>query len=260
MMTHSDLALTSTVLPAAGNTFEKGGYLRARHVSSPFFTQHTSQAFGFASMPSMVQMRGGGCVLSGQHPVTDTTHTVTAGGYHHGLISTPMLLNGQDNNSVQTVMDPTFTVRANGGPARLISPALFSKINGGPSDTKWHPVSDPFNTVTPRDTHGLLMLPWIDQFHADPVGTTKQLAAVMSEVRQKLDNLTEVPVEKITDEELMRARFRMLEPDPELRRVMAFADDYILVGNKTERCSGLGNAVTPPAASWITGRCLDTLR
>ena len=210
-------------------------------------------------MPSIVQMRGGGCVQSGQHAVCDPTHTVTAGGHHHGLISTPLLLNGQDNDSVQTVVDPAFTVRANGGPARLITPALFSKINGSPTDTAWHPASDPFNTVTPRDTHGLIMLPWVDQFRADPVGVTKQLAALMVQVREQLDAIQEIPLDDITDEDLMRTHFRMLEPDPELRRAMAFADDYILLGNKTQITAGLGNSVTPPASAWITGQCLATL-
>jgi site-specific DNA-cytosine methylase len=51
----------------------------------------------------------------------------------------------------------------------------------------------------------------------------------------------------------------MLEPDPELRRAMAFEDQYILLGNKSEMTSGLGNAVTPPVATWITGQCLATL-
>jgi site-specific DNA-adenine methylase len=53
---------------------------------------------------------------------------------------------------------------------------------------------------------------------------------------------------------------RMLQPDPELRRAMAFRDDYILIGNKSQMTAGLGNAVTPPVASWITERCLATLR
>jgi site-specific DNA-cytosine methylase len=184
---------------------------------------------------------------------------VTAGGFHHGLVSTPLLLNGQDNDSVQTVAEPAYTVRANGGPARLISPALFAKFNGGPSDTAWHAATDPLNTVTPRDTHGFLVLPWVEHFRADPGAVTKQLATLMSQVRQVLDTIRELPLDQITDNDLMNARFRMLEPDPELRRAMAFEDDYILLGNKTQMTSGLGNAVTPPVATWITGRCLATL-
>lgn len=103
-------------------------------IAQQLFTQHTTQAFAFASVPSLVEMRGGGCIQAGQHPVTEPAHTVTAGGSHHGLVSTPLLLNGQDNDSVHTVTEPAYTVRANGGAGRLISPALYAKFNGGPSD------------------------------------------------------------------------------------------------------------------------------
>ena len=255
----SDLNLSSVVLPAAGNTYEAPGYTRARHVAEQLYTQHTTRAFAFASVPSLVEMRGGGSIQAGQHPVTDTTHTVTAGGSHHGLVSTPLLLNGQDNNSVHTVTEPAYTVRANGGAGRLISPALFAKLNGGPTDTAWHPTTDPFNTVTPRDTHGLLMLPWIEEFRADPLAVTKHFATLMPQFRHQLESSPEIPLDQITKDDLMRTHFRMLEPDPELRRAMAFDDDYILLGNKTQKTSGLGNAVTPPVATWITARCLETL-
>lgn len=255
----SDLTLASVLLPSAGNTYEGPGYTRARHVSQQLYTQHTTEAFGFASTPSVIEMRGGGSIESGQHSVIGPTHTVTAGGSHHGLVSTPLLLNGQDNDSVQTAIDPTYTVRANGGPSRLISPALFAKFNGGPDDTAWHPVSDPFNTVTARDTHGLIMLPWLEHFRADPAAATKQLATIMSQLRHAIDTTPELSLDQITDDDLMNTRFRMFEPDPELRRAMAFDDNYILVGNKTQMTFGLGNAVTPPVATWITGRCLATL-
>ena len=255
----SDLTLASVLLPAAGNTYEAPGYTRARHVSQQLYTQHTTQAFGFASTPSVIEMRGGGSIQSGQHAVTEPTHTVTAGGAHHGLVSPSLLLNGQDNDSVQTIIDPTFTVRANGGGARLISPALFAKFNGGPDDTAWHTVSDPFNTVTPRDTHGLIMLPWLEQFRADPLAATRHLATIMSQLRHAIDTTPELSLDQITEDDLMNTRFRMFEPDPELRRAMAFDDNYILLGNKTQMTFGLGNAVTPPVATWITGRCLATL-
>ncbi|HJP90864.1 MAG TPA: DNA cytosine methyltransferase [Pyrinomonadaceae bacterium] len=255
----SDLTLASMILAAAGNTYERPGYTRARHVADQLYTQHTTPAFGFASTPSLIEMRGGGSVQAGQHPVTNSAHTVTAGGLHHGLVSTPLLLNGQDNESVHTVTQSLHTVRANGGAGRLISPALFAKFNGGPSDTAWHSTADPFNTVTARDTHGLVVLPWIDDFRADPVAVTRQLATLMSQLRGDLESSPQIPVEQITEEDLMNTRFRMLEPDPELRLAMAFDPDYILLGNKTQMTTGLGNAVTPPVATWITARCLETL-
>jgi DNA (cytosine-5)-methyltransferase 1 len=255
----SDLTLSSVVLPAAGNTYEAPGYTRARNVAEQLYTQHTTQAFALASLPSLIEMRGGGSILAGQHPVTDTTHTVTAGGLHHGLVATPVLLNGQDNDSVHAVTEPAYTVRANGGAARLISPALFAKLNGGPCDTAWHPTTDPFNTVTSRDTHGLVMLPWIEEFRRDPIAVTRRLATLTVELRHTLDSSPELSLDQITEEDLMNTHFRMLEPDPELRRAMAFAPDYILLGNKTQMTAGLGNAVTPPVATWITARCLETL-
>lgn len=255
----SDLTLSSVVLPAAGNTYEASGYTRARHVTEPLYTQHTTRAFGFASVPSLVEMRGGGSIQAGQHPVTEATRTVTAGGSHHGLVSTPLLLNGQDNESVHAVTEPAYTVRANGGAGRLISPAFFTKLNGGPSDTAWHPTTDPFNTVTSRDTHGLLTLPWIEEFRADPLAVTKRLATLMSQLRHDVESSPQIPLDQITDDDLMKTHFRMLEPDPELRWAMAFEDDYILLGNKTQMTAGLGNAVTPPVATWITARCLETL-
>jgi site-specific DNA-cytosine methylase len=81
----------------------------------------------------------------------------------------------------------------------------------------------------------------------------------MTHARHSLASI-EADCEPITDADLQQVRFRMLAPDPELRRAMAFDDSYILLGNQSQMTSGLGNAVTPPVAAWITERCLDTLR
>ena len=42
----------------------------------------------------------------------------------------------------------------------------------------------------------------------------------------------------------------MLERDPEFRRAMAFEDNYILLGNKTQVISGLETLLLPPTATW----------
>lgn len=212
-------SLASTVVPAAGNTYEREGYTWARHVAEQFFTQHTTQAYGLATA-ALAELHGGG---SSERHVSSAAHTVLGGGLHH---------------------------------------ALFAKINGGPADTAWHPTTDPFNTVTAHDTHGLIIRPWVEQFlaGADCVAVTEQLATVMTHMRHALASVDEEPGEPVTDEDIERTRFRMLEPDPELRFVMAFGPAYILIGNKTQKTAGLGNAVTPPVAAWITERCLATLR
>jgi DNA (cytosine-5)-methyltransferase 1 len=217
------------VVAAAGNTYDKageGGYVRAKSLDDTLFTQHATQAFGFAHVPFVTTLRGGGSKRSAKE-VTEPVDTVTASGFHHGLTS----------------------------------PAMFQKLNGDPGDTVWHHVGERLNTITGRDTTALLVLPWVDQWRSDPIAVTEQLATVMSHLRHSLAVAPiDASLEPITDDDLMQVRFRMLEPDPELRRAMAFEDEYILLGNQSDKTSGLGNAVTPPVASWITERCLATLR
>jgi DNA (cytosine-5)-methyltransferase 1 len=220
------LVTKGIVFPRYGHTYERPGQTRAKSLADPLFAQHGTLSYGFAHMPFVAEMRGGGSVAAGQHPIIDPLHSVTAGGFHHALNSMP---------------------------------AMFQKVNGGPTDTAWHLMDDPLNSITGRDTTALMVLPWIDQWRSDPIGVQDQLATVMSHLRHALASVTPTG-DPITDEDMDRVRFRMLEPDPELRRAMSFGDDYILLGNKTQRTSGLGNAVTPPVASWITERCLATLR
>ncbi len=215
------VALGPAIMPAAGNTHERPGQTRVRHAGDQMFTQHGTMSFGVSSL---VEMRGGGSVESGQHSVAEPAHTVTAGGMHH-----------------------------------LLATAGFTKINGGPDDTAWHPTTDPLNTVTARDTHGLVVIPWIEQWQSDPIVVTDQLATVMSHLRHSLVTTEPIPLEHITDEVLDQMRFRMLQPDPELRGAMAFAPSYILLGSQSRMTAGLGNAVTPPVSEWITDRCLRTL-
>lgn len=182
-----------------------------RPVTVPFATQTGQQdkalATHFAHAPFVVEMRGGGSVASGQHPITRPLHTVTAGGFHHGLTT--------------------------------------------PADRAW---SKPLDTT--RDSAGLVILPWVEQYMSDPVTLTEQLATIMTHGRTAYAALEAGPV---SEDDLEGVHFRMLDPDPELRRALAFNDDYVLLGNKRQMTAGLGNAVTPPVATWLTGRALATL-
>lgn len=225
------LCTEGVVLPVAGNTHERPAQTRVKPLHQPLYTQHTTLSFGFAHTPFLTEMRGGGSIKAGQHPITDPAHTVTAGGFHHGLAS----------------------------------PGIFAKFNGGPEDTAWHGVHEPFGTITAGgnagiDPTGLVVLPWLEQFQSDPVAVTEQLATVMTHLRHALASIEELPLDRITDDDLQSVRFRMLDPDPELRRAMAFGDTYILLGSKTDMTAGLGNAVTPPVSAWVTEQCLAVLR
>jgi len=52
--------------------------------------------------------------------------------------------------------------------------------------------------------------------------------------------------------------FRMLTPD-EIKRGMAFAHDYVLLGTKREQVRQAGNAVTPPAARDLVAACVEAI-
>ena len=53
--------------------------------------------------------------------------------------------------------------------------------------------------------------------------------------------------------------YRMLLPH-EVQLGMAFDADYIVLGNGKEKVKQLGNAVTPPAMQFLSGRCIETLK
>lgn len=197
------------------------------HVSAQLRTQTSQQEFGVANampMPFLTEMRGGGSVKAGQHPILEPTTTVTAGGFHHG-----------------------FAVNAG-----------FTKVNGGPTDTVWHQVTDPLQTITQRDTTGFMVLPWLDQYRSDPVHVSQQMATVTTHTRHALANIEPKDVD-LNDIPLENVRFRMLQPDTELKQAMGFEDEFILKGTKRAKTAGLGNAVTPPVADWITRQLVDSL-
>jgi site-specific DNA-cytosine methylase len=231
----------AVVLPAAGNTSERPGQLRARHVGQPLFTQTATAEFGFTTRPFMVNLRGGGSrdYAAG---IDQPIQTVTGQGLHHAMVTKITGVYDYESRGItRPVSEPLSTLVTRGSHALVAS--TFTKFNGGPGDTAWHPMSDTLQTVTARDTTGLLT-----GHHANPDGNQKEsfdrvLGGKPSGRAMDLDDV----------------HFRMLKPDPELRRAMAFGNDYELFGTKTQVTAGLGNAVTPPVASWLTAQALATL-
>lgn len=50
----------------------------------------------------------------------------------------------------------------------------------------------------------------------------------------------------------------MLQPH-EIGAGMAFPSDYVVLGNKRDQVKQLGNAVTPPAMSWLVQQVVAAL-
>ena len=105
-----------------------------------------------------------------------------------------------------------------------------------------------------------MVLPCLEQWRSAPALVTDQIATITTHLRHSLVVANPERTGEVSDEELGSVRFRMLEPEPEIKRAMAFGDDYRLLGTWRDRIAGLGNAVVPSVAEWITGRCMAVLR
>ena len=242
------------IIPAAGNTYERAGQTRARAITEPLFAQTGTLQHGIATRPFLVEMRGGGSVAAGQHSVLDPMHTVTAGGLHHGFVSTMVGTHEHALNQNRRLHEPLTALTTRGHHGLVTS--MYTKVNGGPTDTAWHPVTEQLGTITGRDTTALLSaltLP-LTHHHGDRARHVGDPLATLTASRERY--LAAAPAPEI---DLDAVHFRMLKPDPELRRAMAFPDDYELFGTQTQITAGLGNAVTPPVAAWIAQRALATL-
>lgn len=226
----------------------------ASHIGTPASPVMTSatQALIVAAAGNTYEAPGGSYVRARHHAEPLFTQSATD---EFRLVSVPVLRG--DHHQDGHAGDALSTVSARGNHLAVVT-ALFSKINGGAGDTAWHGVDESLNTVTGRDTHGLVVVPWVEHWISDPAHVTEQMATITARLRHTLASI-QPSDEPVTDEQLMQVRFRMLQPDPELRRAMAFSPSYILLGNKGQMTAGLGNAVTPPVAAWITDRCLRTL-
>jgi DNA (cytosine-5)-methyltransferase 1 len=186
-------AVAGMQLVAAGNTFQRpGSTCRTRSLNEPTWTQHTTASVGIATVEGAV-------VPFRQH--TRPTR-----------LAEPV---------------PTQTAQQVAGLALWPAGAMFAKNNGNGNDTRYHPTSDPFLTLTSRDTTSLASIE-----RPGPVA---------------IDDV----------------RFRMLTVD-EIRRTMAYPDDWKAVGpdptkppSKQDQVRLLGDGVTPPVLTWCTQRALD---
>jgi DNA (cytosine-5)-methyltransferase 1 len=121
---------------------------------------------------------------------------------------------------------------------------LMRNYRGGAEMTK--PISEPTGTVTAVDHHALLV-PYFGTGRAHP--TDEPMGTVDTRDRRAL---------VLPDLSIDDCGFRMLEPH-EIKRAMAFPQDYKILGNKREQTRQCGNAVTPPASDVLTQRCVASL-
>jgi len=252
---------TGGIMVGAGNGYEHpGSSCRSRSFDEPLWSQTSTATTGILAAPAAIAVgnfqgapRGlddalptpGGSetlavISSGVLPyrknTTPTSHaepmpTVTSA-------QTPALLTAagrvQCNGSIEEAKYRTYPLdRPLGtvvGTARTQG-LLFSgwtKMNGSTgTETRPHPVLDPFNTLTSRDTTALVSAEW----------------------QQSLSELA-----------LEDCYFRMMFAR-EIGRGCGFDVDFgshkgtfVVWGSNRDQVDGYGNAVSPPVGQWISGR------
>lgn len=241
----------------AGNTFERdGSSCRTRSMAEPGWTQHGTASYAMVSNPFVTNRTnnvpgsvdgpinpfgtgGSHMLVSGgidnfqglPRSFADQLHT-QPGGETAGLIAIPLLHTERGTGTtavprparLDSMGDPMSAVAAGGNHHFMLTP-VFAKQNGGPLDTAWHQVTDPFNTLTSADTTCLLVPPW-----------------------------QEMPPISVED-----CMYRMLKPT-EIKLGMGFLWDFIIRGSARTQVQQLGNAVTPPVSQWIMGQMVDSIR
>lgn len=144
-------------------------------------TQTTCRGMGVV-MPILTELRG----TSTARRITDAAGTITAGGIHHGLVTSESWH------------------------------SFLSAYYNGSNCTKH--ITEEMGSLTTTDRHSLVnfQTPTVEDCH-----------------------------------------YRMLKPH-EVKRGMAFDEDYVILGNSREQVKQCGNAVTPPAMEWLVGQVVKS--
>jgi DNA (cytosine-5)-methyltransferase 1 len=216
-------------------------------VNQPMRTRTTRESEGLAVPPAGLivpcEGREGKQARSTDEPLrTQTTRAETAlvVPYRKGMTARPA-----------SVPMPTVTTV---DPAGV---AFVAELRGGGCKQKVRPVTEPLATVCANGNHHMLVRNDMgDRMSAatahESVGRVLDFARFAIGTAGDADDRGDLPPA------LADSTFRMLEPD-EIRRAMAFAEGYTLLGTRRERVKQLGNAVTPPAAEFLISRIAESL-
>jgi DNA (cytosine-5)-methyltransferase 1 len=280
------------VLEAAGNTFERRPGERTWPIGEPLRTVHTSASKAIAQPPllaagnglreingPLVAVEPNGMLIpvegrdgKSAHPTSrplraqtarnETGLLVPAGGTWNDTarpVELPLrarttrdteavvVVPLRNNNRPKTVADPLDTFAAAGNHHGL---AMLMRHNTGGAEM-CTPVDEPARTITTAGHQSLLWQP--DVLYAYDSTALRSLGRPMpTQTTVEGDAL----IERHPD--LYDCLFRMLTPD-EIKRGMAFASRFILLGTQREQVRMCGNAVTPPVARDLIAAVVEAI-
>lgn len=240
------------IVEAAGNTYDATSprhpqhgdveaYHRAWPLSDPLRTLHGTVS------KALVVNNVSGSDESRTRPAAEPLPSLVAGGNHAALL---IPVEGRDGKEARQVTRPMRTQSTRNETAVVVPLRNHGKAK---------PVSEPIDTVAASGNHHALVMRnntgGDTGWQTTPV--QEPLRALTTAGHQSLVVPPKLTDKAITDL-VMDSEFRMLEPQ-EIKRGMAFASDYILLGNKREQVKMAGNAVTPNAARDIIAACVESL-
>ncbi len=245
--------------------------------------------YGNPGRPFMTQFRQR---VRDLDPALQPFPTVVSDGANHALV---VPVEGRDGKQARSTAEAmrTMTARAETalvvpyqshsnaylssspfGAMTTIDPAALFVPSGGTWRESATSSSEPFATVTTRETDGVAFIANLKGDTSRPWGVDEPLSTVQANgnhhmlVRHnsskgdggEMCTPASEPIRTLTtaghqslvsiERQVEDATFRMLEPH-EIQRAMAFHDGYRVLGNRRERVRQLGNGVTPPAAEFL---------
>lgn len=259
-----------------------GAAWMVRDVSSPMPTQLGNRTLGLTVPPFLISQSRTHGHNRRAYAAEGPAPTMT-GSREYGVVMPPFVVNMQSHNAPTELTEPLNTVLT-GNHRYLVQPSPFAvEFRGGGSDAR--SLDEPLSTVTAGGQHHGLAVPFVSSYYgqggehtldeAMPTQTSKDKHSLivppfllsyyggrdaLAELDQALPTVPTAnrhayiqPGEEIRVED---CGFRMFKVS-EIKRAMAFPDEYELIGNQDEQVKMLGNAVTPPPMEQMIAACLD---
>jgi DNA (cytosine-5)-methyltransferase 1 len=165
-----------------------------------------------------------------------------------GLVIPPFLAKLYGTSVIEALDGPMGTQTANVYHALVVPYYSNGQATG---------VDEALPTVTTVDRHGLVVPPFILGYYTRPSGVQAAVSGIDDALPTQSTQPRHYLVQPGNVPAVEDCGFRMLQPH-EIRRAMAFPDDYVVLGTKRERVRQLGNAVTPPVMAMILKRVIAT--
>lgn len=255
--TRSETALVvAPLLVPAGGTWNDA----AASVLDPMRTRSTRENEALLVAPFLAPLRSGRPRTIG---MDDPLATIVADGSNHALTVPPFIAELRGGRSVaRPVAEALATVTASGNHHGLVvPPGMVMRNNGSRGDGGEHctRLDDALRTLTTTGHQSLVTWGWDEwaalyAYDAADNAVRSLLGALPTQTTREGDALLHGAGLPAVEDCL----FRMLEPH-EILAGMAFAPDYIVLGNRRERVRQAGNAVTPPAAEVIVSALVECI-